>query len=173
MRSPSCLCALPRVSAGQRGLLFHVKRVRPLSARSLTEQSNRPTPPPSQTEIELSVGRLNCCWPSPAQSFVASVSSRSMTKILFCPKHVCVSKWGPLFDDGGASLSVQALRLLHRSFSTSCHGVQATTVPVHPLSLHRIKQHLCKVYRDFLLMQACAASYALTYATNLNLQLVS
>jgi hypothetical protein len=29
----------------------------------------------------LAHGRLDCCWPSPAQSFVASVSSRSMTKI--------------------------------------------------------------------------------------------
>jgi hypothetical protein len=24
---------------------------------------------------------LNCCWPSPGQSFLASVSSKSMTKI--------------------------------------------------------------------------------------------
>jgi hypothetical protein len=31
---------------------------------------------------ELSVGQLNCCWPSPARSLLASVSSRSMTKIV-------------------------------------------------------------------------------------------
>jgi hypothetical protein len=43
---------------------------------------------------------------------------------------------------------------------------------VHPLSLHCAKQHLYMVYRDFLLMQACAAGYALTYVTTLKLQLV-
>jgi hypothetical protein len=30
---------------------------------------------------DRSVCRLNCCWPSPAQFSLSSVSSRSMTKI--------------------------------------------------------------------------------------------
>lgn len=37
---------------------------------------------------------------SPAQSFLSSVSSRSTTKFLFYPRHVCVYKWSLLFDEG-------------------------------------------------------------------------
>jgi hypothetical protein len=36
---------------------------------------------PSRVAISQSVCRLTCCWSSPAQSFLVSVSSRSMTKI--------------------------------------------------------------------------------------------
>jgi hypothetical protein len=69
-----------------------------------------------------------------------------------------------------------ALRLLHRSFSTSISALsplQVTTGSVHPLSLHYAKQCLYKKYGGFLSMQACAAGYALTYVTTLKLQLVS
>jgi hypothetical protein len=37
-----------------------------------------------------SVGRLNFCWPSPAQSFLSSVSSRSMIKIFVVPGRVSI-----------------------------------------------------------------------------------
>jgi hypothetical protein len=37
----------------------------------------------------------------------------------FLPRHVRVSKWGLLFDEGGVGLSMCALRLLHRSFRMS------------------------------------------------------
>jgi hypothetical protein len=52
------------------------------------------------------VNRLNYCWASPAQSFMTSVSSRSMTKILFSARHVRVSKWGLLCDKEGGSVFV-------------------------------------------------------------------
>jgi hypothetical protein len=41
----------------------------------------------SQSVVWL-VGRLNCCSPSPAQSFLASISSMSMTKI-FMLSYIC------------------------------------------------------------------------------------
>jgi hypothetical protein len=77
------------------------------------------------------VGLSNCCWPRPAQSFLSSVSSRSMTKIflLFSPRHVGVSKWGLLFDEGGVGLFVYALCLLHCSFSTSISALSRR--PIH------------------------------------------
>jgi hypothetical protein len=56
---------------------------------------------------------------------------------------------------------------------SSCHSVQVTMDSLHPLSLHCTKQHLYKIYRGFLSMQACAAGYALTYISTLKLQLVS
>jgi hypothetical protein len=49
-----------------------------------------------------------------------------------------------------------------------CHGVQVTMNSVHPLSLHCTKSHLCKIYRGFRSMQACAAGCALSYLTTLN-----
>jgi hypothetical protein len=51
-----------------------------------------------------SVSRLNCCWPSPAQSFLASVSSRSMTKIFV----LCFEMGPPLRREMGRSFYVGA-----------------------------------------------------------------
>jgi hypothetical protein len=60
--------------------------------------------------VSQSVGRLNCCWSSPAQSFLTSVSSRSMTKI-FILSYTCTSfKMGPsLRWRGGWSFYVDAM----------------------------------------------------------------
>jgi hypothetical protein len=65
------------------------------------------------------VGRLNCCWPSPAQSFLALVSSTSVTEI-FVPSKTCTcfEMGPPLRRRRGRSSFVGAM-LLHRSFSTS------------------------------------------------------
>jgi hypothetical protein len=72
------------------------------------------------TDWLFKLGRLNCYWPSRAQSFLATVCSRSMTKIFVSSQAcMCVYKWGLLFDERGVSLFMQALRLLYRSFSTS------------------------------------------------------
>jgi hypothetical protein len=38
--------------------------------------------------VSRSVGRENCCWPSPAQSFLFWVPSGPMTKFLFITGHV-------------------------------------------------------------------------------------
>jgi hypothetical protein len=55
----------------------------------------------------LLVGRLvTLQLSSPAQSFLPSVATRSMNKILSLPTHVRVWKWGLLFDEGGVGLSV-------------------------------------------------------------------
>jgi hypothetical protein len=43
---------------------------------------------------------------SPAQSFLASASSRSITKFLLSRRHVRVSKWGLLSDEGGVGFSM-------------------------------------------------------------------
>jgi hypothetical protein len=46
------------------------------------------------------VGRLNCCWPSPAHSWL-QVSSRLFTEIVFSLLDMYVfEKWGLLFDQG-------------------------------------------------------------------------
>jgi hypothetical protein len=54
-----------------------------------------------------------------------------------------------------------------------CHSVQVTLDSVHPLSLHCTNEHLYKIYRSCLSMQACAAGYDLTDLTTPKLQLVS
>jgi hypothetical protein len=68
-----------------------------------------------------SVGRLNCCWSSPTQSFLPWLQSPRdpWTRIVFSHRHIHVSKWALLFAEGRVDLSMLALRLLHRSFSTS------------------------------------------------------
>jgi hypothetical protein len=45
---------------------------------------------------------------------LSKLSIRSILLLLYLPRHVRVSKWGLLFDEGGVGLS-----MLHRSFSTS------------------------------------------------------
>jgi hypothetical protein len=57
-------------------------------------------------------------WMAHGLLFLASVSSRSVTKI-FTLSWTFVSKWGLLFDEGGVGVSMWALRLLRRSFSSS------------------------------------------------------
>jgi hypothetical protein len=65
------------------------------------------------------VGRLNWCWPSSAQLFLASVSLRSMTKFL----HVCSFRNGPFLRQTTVDLSKWEPSLLHRSFGTSTFGL--------------------------------------------------
>jgi hypothetical protein len=90
-----------------------------------------------------SVGRLNCCWTSPAQSFLASVSSRSMTKIFVLSYTcTCLEMGPPLRRRKGSVLlcrryvcwTVVSARVYPR-----CHGVQVTMDSVHPSSLHKSK----------------------------------
>jgi hypothetical protein len=50
----------------------------PMTCRSMVEAFE---PASTQWLVDWSVGRLNCCWSSPAQLFLASVTPRSMTKI--------------------------------------------------------------------------------------------
>jgi hypothetical protein len=64
-----------------------------------------------------SVGQLNCCWPSPAQSFLVSVSSRSMTKIFILYMYM-IQNGASFYDEGGVSISMQ-VHLMHHSFSMS------------------------------------------------------
>jgi hypothetical protein len=48
-------------------------------------------------QLSWLVGRLNCCWPSPARSFLVSLSSRSMTKIcIFSGTCTCFEMGPPL-----------------------------------------------------------------------------
>jgi hypothetical protein len=55
------------------------------------------------------VGRLNCCWPSPAHSFLASVFTRSMTKIFVFSQTCTCFETGPPFRRGkGRSFYVAA-----------------------------------------------------------------
>jgi hypothetical protein len=89
-----------------------------------------------------SVGRLNCYWPSPAQSFLASVSSGSMTKIfyLYSPLDMYV------FRNGASSSTRDGSIFLCRRYVyctvvsaweyPRCHGVQVTVESVNPLSLN-------------------------------------
>jgi hypothetical protein len=52
----------------------------------------------------------NCCWPSPVQSFLASVSLRSMTKIFVLSQTCTCFKMGPIFNkEGGQSFCVGAM----------------------------------------------------------------
>jgi hypothetical protein len=47
------------------------------------------------THQRMSVGLSNCCWPSPAQSSLSSVSSRSMTKIFILSQTCACFEMGP------------------------------------------------------------------------------
>jgi hypothetical protein len=89
-----------------------------------------------------SVGWLNCCWLQPAQSFLASVSSRSMINIFVLSWTYACFEMGPPLRRGRVGLSVQALRLLHRSSALEYpryHGVQVTVSSLHLLTLHCTK----------------------------------
>jgi hypothetical protein len=67
------------------------------------------------------------------------------------------------------------LHFLYHSFSKSICVVMASRSlwSLCILSLHYTKKHVYKIYRRFLLMQACAAGYALTYFMIVKLQVVS
>jgi hypothetical protein len=68
----------------------------------------------------LLIGRLNWCWLRQHNYSWLKFSWDPWPRFLFSPRHVGFSKWGLLlFDDGGVGLSMQALRLLHRSLSNS------------------------------------------------------
>jgi hypothetical protein len=70
----------------------------------------------------LSVSRLNCCWPSPAQSFLASVSLRSMTKIFILSQtSMCFEMGPPLQWTRGRSFYVGTTFFLHHNFSMSIY----------------------------------------------------
>jgi hypothetical protein len=60
------------------------------------------------------VGWLNCCWVSPAQSFLAAGLVQIYDQDLYVSKSGASSS-----KRGGVGFSAQSLRLLHRSFSTS------------------------------------------------------
>jgi hypothetical protein len=68
--SPNCPC--PQLSAS------NSNRSRWLYSSSPLTNSHRLT---LLTDFTRSVGQLNCFWPSPAESFLASTSLRSMNKI--------------------------------------------------------------------------------------------
>jgi hypothetical protein len=83
---------------------------------------------------------------------------------------------GPLYDEGGVGLSMQALRLLHRSFSTSISALSRR--PGHyGLCILCHCTILSNIYARYTMVSCqcrpCAAGYALTYVTTLKLQLVS
>jgi hypothetical protein len=68
---------------------------------------NRVWPPMARTDClqdGRSVSRLDCCWPSPAQSFLVSVSTRSTTKI-FVLSYTCTClEMGPPLQRGEGSV---------------------------------------------------------------------
>jgi hypothetical protein len=90
-------------------------------------------------------------------------------RFLFSPKYVRVQKSGLLFNEGGeVDLSVQALHLLYRSFSTGISALSRRPSQwwelcslCHYSTLSNI--YTVYVYRGFLSMQACAAGHDLTY----------
>jgi hypothetical protein len=85
-----------------------------------------------------SVGMLNCCRPSPAQSFLASVSSRSMLNI-FIISGTCTSlELGLPFRLGWGRSFYVGVTLVGGAYPR-CHSVQVTMHSVHPLSLHYIQ----------------------------------
>jgi hypothetical protein len=67
-----------------------------------------------------SVSRLNCCWSSPAQSFLASglVETFDQDFLSLSWTCTCLRNGASSRTSGGVGLSVEALRLLHRSLST-------------------------------------------------------
>jgi hypothetical protein len=70
------------------------------------------------------VGRLNCCWSSPAQPFLASDLVETFGQDFF-PRHVGASS----STRGRVGLSVEVLRLLQRSFTTRLSALSQRSGP--------------------------------------------
>jgi hypothetical protein len=65
-------------------------------------------------------GRVHCCWPSPAESFLALGLLEIYDQDFFSILDMYVFRNGASFSmRGEVGLSVQALHLLHRGFSRS------------------------------------------------------
>jgi hypothetical protein len=95
---------------------------------------------------------------SPAQSLMASVPSRSMTKISLLFLTGKCFQMGHLLRRGEGSV-FQCRRyvcytLVSARVYPRCHGVQVSMDSVHPLSLHHTKYW---IYRDLLSVQACGS----------------
>jgi hypothetical protein len=95
------------------------------------------------------VGRLNCCWPSSAQSFLASVSSRSTTKIFILSQTCTYFEMGrPLRRErfrsfcAGATFVAPQFRHEYIRFGTASRSLWTP----HPLSLHC--SNICARYTE-------------------------
>jgi hypothetical protein len=82
------------------------------------------------TELML-VGRLNCCWLSLAQSFLASGLIETFDQDFFLLACTCLRNGTVSLTRGGVCLSVKALHLM----LPCCYSVQVHMGTVHPLSL--------------------------------------
>jgi hypothetical protein len=54
----------------------------------------------ASSQITMSVGQLNCCWPSPAQSFLASGLVETFDQDFFLLDMYVFEKWGLLLAKG-------------------------------------------------------------------------
>jgi hypothetical protein len=107
------------------------------------------------------VGWLNFCRSSPVQSFLTSVSSRSMKNIcVFCWACTCLEMWprlgwGRSCDVGATPVNtVGSAGVLPRY-----HGVKTTMHGVPFISAQH-SQHADKAYRHFLSVQARAGAWS-------------
>jgi hypothetical protein len=97
-------------------------------------------------------------------------------RFLFSPRHVCVLKCSIIFDEGKVGILCRpyiCCTIVLAQLYPRCDGGQVMVNSVNLLLLSCTKQHLHKVYRNFLSMRVCAACYDVTYATTHKLQLVS
>lgn len=109
-------------------------------------------------------GPVNCCWLSPAESFLVSGPVGTHDQIFISSKTVCVWKCGLLFDNrrGLVFLSrrhvcciVSVAVFTQRPGS----GIWNVWTP-YTLPLYYNEQHLCEIYTGDLSVHACAADYA-------------
>jgi hypothetical protein len=67
---------------------------------------------PSHSGLITAVGRLNCSWPSPSQTFLISIYSRSMTKLrkhVYRPSPIVMDNSGALVSQRTISTERQPL----------------------------------------------------------------
>jgi hypothetical protein len=116
----------------------------------------------------LSVSRLSSCWPSPAQSFLASVSSRFMIKIFILSWTCTYFEMGPpLRRRRGRSICIGAT-FVAPQFQQEYIRADTASRSLWTLCHCTILSNIYTKYTA-VSMQACKAGYALTYATALKL----
>jgi hypothetical protein len=77
----------------------------------------------SHFKTELLHSQLNSCWFCQHSHSWFQSPNDPWPRSLYPPRHVLVSKLVPLFDKEGVNLSMQALCLLHWSFTTSIYAM--------------------------------------------------
>jgi hypothetical protein len=87
--------------------------------RELGGHQSQPGHSGDDISLQLLVGQLNCCWPLPAQSCLASVSSRSVTKIFILAYTCTCFKWLHIKELNGKDGYI----LLDMKFNIACFSV--------------------------------------------------